>query len=95
MSCRRSARSPSATSCRCCARTTRFRCASARTTNRSRFVRTTSRCGYAADDQVALRFDGVTLIECVTAREGASAWRVERDGAGVVERALPTRSLKD
>lgn len=45
--------------------------------------------GYAADDQVALRFDGAALAECVTAREGASAWRVERDG----ERALPTRLL--
>jgi dipeptidase E len=45
--------------------------------------------GYAADDQVALRFDGEELAECVTAREGASAWRVEPDG----ERALPTRLL--
>jgi peptidase E len=51
--------------------------------------------GYAADDQVALRFDGVTLVECVTAREGASAWRIEGDGGAVAERALPTRSLKD
>ena len=45
--------------------------------------------GYAADDQVALRFDGAELAECVTAREGASAWRVDSDG----ERALPTRLL--
>jgi peptidase E len=45
--------------------------------------------GYAADDQVALRFDGEELAECVTAREGASAWRVELDG----ERTLPTRLL--
>jgi peptidase E len=45
--------------------------------------------GYAADDQVALRFDGTELAECVTAREGASAWRVDSDG----ERALPTRLL--
>ncbi len=45
--------------------------------------------GYAADDQVALRFDGTELAECVTAREGASAWRVDSDG----ERALPTRML--
>jgi dipeptidase E len=49
--------------------------------------------GYAADDQVALRFDGRELAECVSAREGASAWRVERDGDEVVERALPTRLL--
>jgi dipeptidase E len=49
--------------------------------------------GYAADDRVALRFDGGDLAECVTAREGASAWRVERDGDEAVERALPTRLL--
>jgi dipeptidase E len=45
--------------------------------------------GYAADDQVALRFDGTELAECVTARDGASAWRVDSDG----ERPLPTRLL--
>ncbi|MEA2468573.1 MAG: dipeptidase [Thermoleophilaceae bacterium] len=50
--------------------------------------------GYAADDHAALRFDGTTLAECVAAREGASAWRVEPDGSGgVTERALPTRLL--
>jgi dipeptidase E len=50
--------------------------------------------GYAADDQAALRFDGTELAECVAARAGASAWRVERDGSGaVIERALPTRLL--
>jgi peptidase E len=47
--------------------------------------------GYAADDQVALRFDGTELTECVTARNGASAWRVDHDG----ERALPTRLLEE
>jgi hypothetical protein len=51
--------------------------------------------GYAADDQVALRFDGTTLVECVSAREGAVAWRVEGVAGEVVERALPTRRLKD
>ena len=45
--------------------------------------------GHAADNDVALRFDGVELAECVSAREGASAWRVDGDG----ERALPTRFL--
>ena len=45
--------------------------------------------GYAADDQVGLRFDGTELAECVSAREGASAWRVDSGG----ERALPTRLL--
>jgi peptidase E len=49
--------------------------------------------GYAADDQVALRFSGRELAECVTVRAGASAWRVERIGDDVVERALPTRLL--
>jgi peptidase E len=50
--------------------------------------------GYAADDGVALRFDGVELAECVSAREGASGWRVERNGDQVVERPLPTRLLR-
>jgi dipeptidase E len=49
--------------------------------------------GYAADNDVALRFDGVELAECVSGREGASGWRVERDGDQVVERPLPTRLL--
>jgi peptidase E len=50
--------------------------------------------GFAADDHAALRFDGTSLAECVAAREGASAWRVEPDGSGgVTERALPTRLL--
>jgi peptidase E len=49
--------------------------------------------GYAADDGVGLRFDGVELAECVSAREGASGWRIERDGDQVVERPLPTRLL--
>jgi dipeptidase E len=51
--------------------------------------------GYAADDQVALRFDGTTLVDCVSAREGAVAWRVEAVAGDVVERALRTRRLKD
>jgi peptidase E len=50
--------------------------------------------GYAADDQAALRFEGVELVECVSAREGASCWRVERDGDAVVERPLQTRLLR-
>jgi peptidase E len=50
--------------------------------------------GYAADDSVALRFDGVELAECVSAREGAHGWRVEREGDQVVERPLPTRLLR-
>ncbi len=49
--------------------------------------------GYAADDQAALVFAGRELTDCVAGREGASAWRIERDGDSVVERALPTRLL--
>jgi dipeptidase E len=50
--------------------------------------------GYAADDAVGLRFRGVELVEVVTEREGAGAYRVERErGAGVHETALPTRLL--
>jgi peptidase E len=50
--------------------------------------------GHAADDHAALRFDGTELAECVAAREGATAWRVEPDGSGgALERALPTRLL--
>ena len=36
--------------------------------------------GLAADDCVALRFDGTDLAEVVTAREGASAYRVTPEG---------------
>lgn len=50
--------------------------------------------GYAADDQVALDFHGRELAGSVTAREGAGAWRVERDGDEVVERRLPTRLIE-
>jgi hypothetical protein len=38
--------------------------------------------------------DGVELAECVSGREGASGWRVERDGEQVVERPLETRLLR-
>jgi peptidase E len=36
--------------------------------------------GYAVDDMVALRFSGTELAEIVAGREGARAFRVERDG---------------
>jgi len=45
--------------------------------------------GYAADDHVALVFDGTRLREVVTARDGATAYRIEPDG----ERALEARLL--
>jgi hypothetical protein len=45
--------------------------------------------GIAIDDDVAVRFDGDTLAEAVTSREGAQAYRVSVEG----EEALPTRML--
>jgi peptidase E len=45
--------------------------------------------GWAADDCVALVFEGTELTEAITARPGAAAYRVERDGETRVEpRAL-------
>jgi dipeptidase E len=41
--------------------------------------------GLAADDCVALRFDGTELAETVTARAGARAYRVSRDGEEPIE----------
>jgi dipeptidase E len=49
--------------------------------------------GYAVDDGVALRFAGTELVEAVTAREGATAYRVEATPDGVRERALDARAL--
>jgi dipeptidase E len=46
--------------------------------------------GVAADDDVALHFVGDELREVVTSREGATAYRVRRDG----ERPLEARLLK-
>ncbi|MCA1710830.1 MAG: peptidase E [Actinobacteria bacterium] len=45
--------------------------------------------GYAADDDVALHYVGTELHEAVSARTGASAWRVDADG----ETRVPTREL--
>jgi dipeptidase E len=44
--------------------------------------------GYAADDHVALVFAGTELREVVTAREGATAYRVEPDGETALEARL-------
>jgi peptidase E len=49
--------------------------------------------GYAADDGVALLFEGPQLTEALAERDGARAYRVERVGSRVVERPLPTRRL--
>jgi peptidase E len=45
--------------------------------------------GLAADDGVGLHFAGTELVEAVTVREGAHAYRVDRDG----ETTLEARSL--
>ena len=45
--------------------------------------------GLAADDCVALRFDGAELAEAVTARPGAGAYRVSPEG----EEAIEARAL--
>jgi dipeptidase E len=45
--------------------------------------------GVAADDGVALHYRGTELVEAVTCRPGASAYRVSRDG----EHAIETREL--
>ena len=45
--------------------------------------------GIAADDGVALHFVGTKLVEAVTCRPGASAYRVTREG----EERIPTRQL--
>ena len=50
--------------------------------------------GFAADDGVALRFDGGVLREAVAEDPRKSAYRVARVGRGVRERALPTRLLE-
>jgi hypothetical protein len=45
--------------------------------------------GLAADDCVALRFDGTELAEVVTARAGSRAYRVSAEGEEPIEpRAL-------
>ena len=49
--------------------------------------------GYAADDDAALHFTGSTLAGVVSDRPGAAAYRVERDGDGIVETRLPAQLL--
>jgi peptidase E len=44
--------------------------------------------GYAAEDQVALHFAGTELREVVSARAGARAYRVDRDGEHPLEPRL-------
>ena len=49
--------------------------------------------GWAADDAVALRFEGSELAEVVTERPGATAYRVEPRDGGAVETPLDARLL--
>lgn len=49
--------------------------------------------GYAADNQAAIRFTDGRMVESVSCSEEAKAYRVELDGAEVVERELATRYL--
>jgi len=49
--------------------------------------------GYAADDGAALHFRGTELVEVVSSREGASAYRVELADGRVTETCLETRYL--
>ena len=44
--------------------------------------------GYAADDDVGLHYVGTELHEAVSARDGAAAYRVDRDGETRVEARL-------
>lgn len=49
--------------------------------------------GYAIDEDAALHFVGTALREVVSARAGATAYRVERGPGGVVETPLVPRLL--
>jgi dipeptidase E len=49
--------------------------------------------GHAADDGAALHFVGTELVEVVTSRPAASAYRVESVDGRIVETALPARYL--
>jgi peptidase E len=49
--------------------------------------------GYAADDGAALHFHGATLVEAVSSRPLARAYRVELADGKVAESAMPVRFL--
>jgi peptidase E len=49
--------------------------------------------GYAADDGAALHFVGPNLVEAVSSRPKAQAYRVEARGSQVIEEVVPTRFL--
>ena len=41
--------------------------------------------GYAADDGAAAVFDADGFVEAIAQRDGASVWRVDRDGSQPLE----------
>jgi len=49
--------------------------------------------GFAADDGAALHFHGTELVEAISSRLAARAYRVERIGNEIVETPLPGRYL--
>lgn len=49
--------------------------------------------GIAADDGVALHFTGIDLVDVVSERPGAAAYRVERDGDGIRETRIEPAAL--
>jgi len=49
--------------------------------------------GIAIDDDAAVRYDGVEVAEVLSARAGATAYRVEKVGDQVVETPLDARAL--
>jgi peptidase E len=52
--------------------------------------------GHGLDDQTGLLFRGCELVEVVSGRRGAGAWRVEADGrGGCREERLPQRAIAD
>ncbi len=51
--------------------------------------------GFAADDGAALHFQGTALVEVVSSRIGAAAYRVEMANGNVVETRLEARFLGD
>jgi peptidase E len=50
--------------------------------------------GVAADDGVALHFEGTQLKHIVSSLPRASAWRVTQTGRRTLETKLPTRYLE-
>jgi dipeptidase E len=58
-----------------------------------RFVGDGMRAGFAAEDGVALHFEGTRLKQVVSSRRGGCAYRVEPAGGGVVESCLKATHL--